>query len=108
MSKTTLSKEAAIESAKKIDDKRVKGENLSNIAGIPTGIKDNIITKNLLTTCASKMLYNFVPPYNATVMDKLESAGVKRYVYYSAVRVIHQCRRAFPRFADPWMGAFVG
>ena len=72
----TLSKETAIESAKKIDDKRVKGETLSNIAGIPTGIKDNIVTKNLLTTCASKMLYNFVPPYNATVMDKLESAGV--------------------------------
>ncbi len=71
----TLSKETAIESAKKIDEKRVKGENLSKIAGIPTGIKDNIVTKNLLTTCASKMLYNFVPPYNATVMDKLESAG---------------------------------
>ena len=47
----TLSKETAIESAKKIDEKRVKGETLSNIAGIPTGIKDNIVTKSLLTTC---------------------------------------------------------
>jgi len=71
----TLSKESALESAKQIDERRVKGDNLSNIAGIPTGIKDNIVTKGLLTTCASKMLYNFVPPYNATVIDKLNSAG---------------------------------
>ncbi len=71
----TLTKESALASAKVIDEKRVNGETLSNIAGIPIGIKDNIVTKDILTTCASKMLYNFVPPYNATVIDKLSSAG---------------------------------
>ena len=71
----TLTKESAIASAKVIDEKRVNGETLSNIAGIPIGIKDNIVTKDILTTCASKMLYNFVPPYNATVIEKLNSAG---------------------------------
>ena len=55
------------------DDKLFKNEPLSPIAGIPIGIKDNIVTEGILTTCASKMLYNFVPPYNATVIDKLNT-----------------------------------
>ncbi|HAB01019.1 MAG TPA: Asp-tRNA(Asn)/Glu-tRNA(Gln) amidotransferase subunit GatA, partial [Ruminococcaceae bacterium] len=71
----TLNEEAALQTAKEVDEKRAKGETLSDIAGIPVGVKDNIITKNLLTTCGSKMLYNFVPPFNATVVDKLNAAG---------------------------------
>ncbi|MDP4153086.1 MAG: Asp-tRNA(Asn)/Glu-tRNA(Gln) amidotransferase subunit GatA [Bacillota bacterium] len=69
----TLTKEEALKHAKAVDEKRTKGEKLPAAAGIPIAIKDNICTKNVLTTCASKMLYNFAPPYNATVMDKIES-----------------------------------
>lgn len=69
----TLNEEKALESANKVDDKISKGETISPIAGIPIGIKDNIVTQGILTTCASKMLYNFVPPYNATVIDKLNA-----------------------------------
>lgn len=69
----TLNEEKALETARKVDDKLLKNEPLSPIAGIPIGIKDNIVTQGILTTCASKMLYNFVPPYNATVIDKLNA-----------------------------------
>ena len=71
----TLNKEQALETAKVVDEKRAKGEELSEFAGIPMGIKDNISTKGLRTTCASKMLENYVPPFNATVMNKLNDAG---------------------------------
>ncbi|MDF2473134.1 MAG: aspartyl/glutamyl-tRNA(Asn/Gln) amidotransferase subunit [Anaerocolumna sp.] len=47
----------------------------SPLAGVPVAIKDNICTKGVKTTCASKILYNFNPPYNATVIEKLEKAG---------------------------------
>lgn len=67
----TLNNDLAIKKAKEVDERRVNGEKLSQLAGIPIGIKDNICTKDMLTTCASKMLYNFVPPYNATVVEKL-------------------------------------
>ena len=69
----TLNEEKALETAKAVDEKIAKGEALSPIAGIPVGVKDNIVTQGLLTTCSSKMLYNFVPPYNATVVEKLIS-----------------------------------
>lgn len=66
-------KEEAMEQAKKIQDKIDNGEELGNLAGIPIGIKDNICTKGIKTTCASKMLENFVAPYNATVMNKINA-----------------------------------
>lgn len=52
------------------------GEALSPLAGVPIGIKDNICTKGQLTTCASKILTGFKPPYNATVIEKLHTAGM--------------------------------
>ncbi len=69
----TVDAKGAIEKAKEVDQKRAAGEPLSPYAGIPIGIKDNICTKGLKTTCASKMLEHFVPPYDATVIERLRS-----------------------------------
>lgn len=68
--------ETALKQAQAVDEKRQKGENLGALAGIPIAIKDNICTKGIPTTCASRILENFVPPYNAHVIEKLTQADV--------------------------------
>ena len=67
--------EKALDQAKEVDQKIAAGEALLPLDGIPVGIKDMLCTKGLRTTAASKILENFVPPYSATVVKKLEEAG---------------------------------
>lgn len=71
----TLDEEGARNHAAQLDEKLAKGEASGLLFGMPIGIKDNIVTKNLRTTCASKILENFDPIYDATVVEKLRQAG---------------------------------
>ena len=64
--------ESAIETAKKVDEKILKGESIPPLAGIPLALKDNMNFKGSKTTCSSKILENFISPYDATVTSKLK------------------------------------
>lgn len=70
----SVNAENMLAQAKIVDDKIARGDAIGALAGIPVGIKDNMCTKGIPTTCASKMLEHFVPPYNATVVNKLFAA----------------------------------
>ncbi len=71
----TVTKSEALKAAEDIDRRRAAGEDLPPLSGVPMGIKDNICTKGIKTTCASRMLENFVPAYNATAYQKLIEKG---------------------------------
>jgi aspartyl-tRNA(Asn)/glutamyl-tRNA(Gln) amidotransferase subunit A len=68
-------KERALKEAIALDKKIKQGLEVGRLAGVAVGIKDNICTKDMKTTCASKMLENYIPPYDATVVEKLRRSG---------------------------------
>lgn len=71
----TVSSDRALSQAKKIDGLIAQGAELPILAGVPVAIKDAIVTESLRTTCASKILENYIPPYSATAVERLEAAG---------------------------------
>ena len=71
----TVTEDVALAQARQ-NDERIKAGKLSPLTGIPALIKDNMCTKGVKTTCSSKMLGNFVPPYDATVVERLKAAGM--------------------------------
>ena len=71
----TLSEDRALKQAKRIDDLASKGDPLPPLAGVPVGIKDVMVIKGVRTTAGSKILENFIPPYDCTAVARLEAAG---------------------------------
>ena len=71
----TITEELALSQAEEAD-KRISNGDFTPLTGIPALVKDNMCTKGIRTTCSSKMLENFIPPYDATVVEKLRDAGM--------------------------------
>ncbi len=72
---TVCDEQSVLKKAEEVQKKINSGELLSPIAGVPVAIKDNMCTADILTTCSSRILSNFIPPYTATAVECLESAG---------------------------------
>ena len=71
-----IDREGALKTATEVDAKRQAGEELHRLAGIPIALKDNMVTRGIPTTCASKILGDWRPPYDATIVKKIHEAGL--------------------------------
>lgn len=71
----TFSPERALASAKRIDQAIARGEPIGELAGVPVAVKDVLVTEGLRTTCGSRLLAEYIPPYDATAVTRLEAAG---------------------------------
>jgi aspartyl-tRNA(Asn)/glutamyl-tRNA(Gln) amidotransferase subunit A len=71
----TICRQEALKRAEELDSKITRGESVGRLAGVPITIKDALLTKGVRTTAASKILENYVPPYSATVVERLEAEG---------------------------------
>ena len=104
------SHEQALAVAAKVDEKIAAGEAISPLAGIPGAVKDNICIKDQQATCASRMLENFVPPYNASVVEKLTG---ENYVSLGKLNMDEFAMgsssesSAFAKTTNPWNAEYV-
>ncbi|QWW19128.1 Asp-tRNA(Asn)/Glu-tRNA(Gln) amidotransferase subunit GatA [Schaalia sp. 19OD2882] len=71
-----IDREGALATAAEVDRRRGAGEELHPLAGVPIALKDNMVTRGMPTTCASKILEGWLPPYDATVVDRIKAAGL--------------------------------
>ena len=71
----TFCEDRALAAARRVDEKLARGEDPGPLGGVPIAVKDVIVTKGVRTTCGSKLLANYIPPYDATAVERLEAAG---------------------------------